>query len=901
MIRIESQVSDQVEIAKQALSWITCAKSPLTTAELLHALAIEAETSAFDTDSVPQLEDVVSSCAGLLTLDEESDIVRLVHYTAQEYFERTKDEWFPNMERDLASACVTYLSYDCFGGLYYFQEKDIKELCDKYPLYDYACCNWGHHVREAGLCTSEIVSFLKSSTGNAQTSARILVSNHTDSYRYWPTAPMEDGKVKPLMTGMHLAAYFGAKEAWDALFSDSTSVDQLDTCSRTPFSWAAENGHTEMVKWMLVLGANADAPDTGNQTPLSWASKRGHYEVVRLLLQEGADPDSKSESGRTPLSKAAANGHAFVVQLLVDEEKVDVNSRDEDGKTPLLRAIQNGHADVVRLLCTMGADVNIPDNTGQTPLIRASRWVGDDGCVRPLLDYGADPKVGDSNGVTALASALYFGNLEIAKILIEAGVDPDARDSFGMTPLCWAARGGHVEAVQLLLNMCSEHISDESKRKERGYWLEWAIQNATTKEVMELLQQEVDVNVIDHQKETPLHISSRTGCLTISKLLLDRGADIDARGSCDFTPLALAINTDAPVEIVRLLVERGADIEARDLYGNTALALAAENGKVEIVDFLLDAGADINPRNKTGGSPLATAIIAYQEEMAELLLERGADIDAKVGNGATVLSLAALHCSRGSSIVERIIKERPSLVSVVDNEGRSSLWCASESGSLEVVELLLRSGAGLGKSINDKDRCGMTALMAAVRWGHVDVVRLLLQHNTEIDPDLGDYYGTTPLSVATRIAPSLHCVELTKLLLGTGRVACASKDCFGRTPLWWARRARNRDVEVLLIEYNGQKDNSEVSGASIPKQIFHSERAKVDVYCDICYRSMKSATYEYTSRYKCQKCNGGDFDICEECYDAGGRCVDTTGTHCLFRAYLGTYDPQALGRGVCNN
>jgi hypothetical protein len=114
MKRIAGQVKDQKELAKQVLSWITCAKRPLTTSGLQHALAVEEGESTLDKENLPQIEDMVSVCAGLVTVDQESGIVRLVHYTTQEYFERTQRKWFPNAEIDITTICITYLSYPIF-------------------------------------------------------------------------------------------------------------------------------------------------------------------------------------------------------------------------------------------------------------------------------------------------------------------------------------------------------------------------------------------------------------------------------------------------------------------------------------------------------------------------------------------------------------------------------------------------------------------------------------------------------------------------------------------------------------------------------------------------------------------------------------------------------------------
>jgi hypothetical protein len=111
MLRIEGQIADQKDLAKQVLSWITCGERLLTILELQHVLAIEVGESELDKDNLPEIEDMVSVCAGLVTIDRESNIIRLVHYTTQEYFERTRSYWFPNAETDITTICISYLSH----------------------------------------------------------------------------------------------------------------------------------------------------------------------------------------------------------------------------------------------------------------------------------------------------------------------------------------------------------------------------------------------------------------------------------------------------------------------------------------------------------------------------------------------------------------------------------------------------------------------------------------------------------------------------------------------------------------------------------------------------------------------------------------------------------------------
>ncbi|KFY18128.1 hypothetical protein V492_00128 [Pseudogymnoascus sp. VKM F-4246] len=147
MKRIEGQLDGDEKLAKQVLSWITCAKWPLTTVELAHALAVELGELEFDKENLSPIEDIVSVCAGLVTVDEESAIIRLVHYTTQEYFERTKKVWFPDAETDIAEVCITYLSFNNFEIGICQDDKEFEERLKLNPLYNYASNNWGHHAR----------------------------------------------------------------------------------------------------------------------------------------------------------------------------------------------------------------------------------------------------------------------------------------------------------------------------------------------------------------------------------------------------------------------------------------------------------------------------------------------------------------------------------------------------------------------------------------------------------------------------------------------------------------------------------------------------------------------------------------------------------------------------------
>jgi hypothetical protein len=166
MERVEGQITNSRDLAKQVLSWITCAKRPLITSELRHALGVEIGESELDEENLPEVEDIISVCAGLVTVDEKSNIIRLVHYTTQEYFERTWTSWFPSAQADIAITCVTYLSFDTFETGFCKTQNDFETRLQLNPLYDYAARNWGHHTRLALIEVEQLIlDFLESSQG----------------------------------------------------------------------------------------------------------------------------------------------------------------------------------------------------------------------------------------------------------------------------------------------------------------------------------------------------------------------------------------------------------------------------------------------------------------------------------------------------------------------------------------------------------------------------------------------------------------------------------------------------------------------------------------------------------------------------------------------------------------
>ncbi|KAI1876773.1 uncharacterized protein JN550_000845 [Neoarthrinium moseri] len=472
MDRIRGQLKEQEELAIQALMWVVHAKRPLTTVELRHALGAEIGETEFFEDNVPDLQDTISVCCGLLTVDEQSDIVRLVHYTTQEFFEATGHLWFPNAQDELLNTCLTYLSFDSFAGECCKDWKDLEDRLDQFPLYKYSSQYWSLHA-DAEEDSEAIRDFL----GRAD-----HVQASVQAWEF-PFNLYEFDDIPYQVTALHLSALFGLSTTTDILLQ-THDPDVKDSQLRSPLYYAARYGREATARSLLNRNAQVDFPDKNGQTALYCAARNGHEGIARMLLDEGAQYDQSDKYGNTPLSMAARNGHEGIARMLLDKG-AQYDQSDEDGYTPLSWAARNGHEGIARMLLDKGARTDIADTCFGWASLFWAAVEGHENITRMLLIHGADGQAKDFAGRTALFYAIRRGQSELVAILcadtrIEAGIqdhygstlmsiaarhgyenivrqlaelpgiDVVSGDNFGRTPLWWAQKQGHSHIVEKL-------------------------------------------------------------------------------------------------------------------------------------------------------------------------------------------------------------------------------------------------------------------------------------------------------------------------------------------------------------------------------------------------------------------------------------------------------------------
>lgn len=137
------------------------------------------------------------------------------------------------------------------------------------------------------------------------------------------------------------------------------------------------------------------------------------------------------------------------------------------------------------------------------------------------------------------------------------------------------------------------------------------------------------VNKRNHFGWTALHFAAFAGNVETAKLLLDSGADINARAGSKFrnTPLQAALLT-GEYDTAKLLLERGADVLVRQSQGFAPIHLAAESGRIDLVQLLLDHGAELNSRSDDGRTAYSEALRRNHSDVAEFLKSKGATVEA---------------------------------------------------------------------------------------------------------------------------------------------------------------------------------------------------------------------------------------------------------------------------------
>ncbi|BDI33727.1 hypothetical protein CCAX7_57780 [Capsulimonas corticalis] len=195
-----------------------------------------------------------------------------------------------------------------------------------------------------------------------------------------------------------------------------------------------------------------------------------------------------------------------------------------------------------------------------------------------------------------------------------------------------------------------------------------------------------------------LMLASQTRNARMAALLIQHGADPNARDSYGYTPIS-SLGPGAPVALAKTLLDAGADTEGVGLNQTTALSLASAFSSPDLVRLLLAHHANVRALDSEGATPLHMAACAGRLDVFKLLLDHGADLYATTRNHSTMLHVASQQ--DGHTPMLRYLLQHGFEINLKDQDGETPLHVAVDFGCLENVKFLLAHGADVHTRAKD--------------------------------------------------------------------------------------------------------------------------------------------------------------------------------------------------------
>ncbi|QEN06050.1 hypothetical protein EW093_15585 [Thiospirochaeta perfilievii] len=560
-----------------------------------------------------------------------------------------------------------------------------------------------------------------------------------------------------------------------------------------------------------------------NKTALHIASENGHYGFAALFIEKGVNLELKDRPGNTALHGAVVNNNFKIIELLINSG-ADIDARDFNNNTPLHLSLAFSYSDQIpSYLIKKGADIDAKDNFGNTPLHLTLSLKLDSSIAKLLINNGADVTVRNKAGNTPLTEAVNKNNKSIALLLLEKDAEIYAKNDKGESPLTLGIKKGEV-VLEWLMN--NNNINFKNNDGDTPLIIAIR-EKADSKIIEFLIKKGAKVDTRNKSGSTPLHEAIMVGnsdiinLLNVNKadffainnsgdnpfdLIFQKGVEfateiltpelVSLRNNRQNTPLFYAIDWGSK-EIVQVILDKGADINAKNINGETPLHQAITTDNVIVANLLIERGASIEAKDNQLNTPLHSCVYWNAYESAHLLVEKKADINAKNIKNRTPLHEAVL--TEDTDIVTFFIKNKSNL-NARDNNGQTPLFYAVKNNFPDILNLLLDAGA----DISLRDRQGNTILHAAVFGKNKDTVKILISKKSDIYAE--NKYGDTPVSIALTYG-------LSSVNTFFDDKNINSMDNKGFSPLHLAIKY-HADIEVIdyLLDIGANKENINKDG-----------------------------------------------------------------------------------------
>ncbi|UZP36909.1 hypothetical protein NXS19_004725 [Fusarium pseudograminearum] len=721
MTRIKRQADDSSARALATLGWVTFSERLLSIQELQHALAIDESYDDSPFDYLRQEKEIISECCGLLIVDLD-DMVRYVHKSAGEFFDKVKHNEFPEFEARITLACIKYLSIPALVNRLSamspeFRPKTRLPSQDSFPLKGYAGQYLHkHHRRIANiqdnkevanalynfildddkrLCYTTIL-FRRNAynTWSTLMKGEGFPGNLLDSFFSWCTEPLQP---------LHIAVYLGNSRVVEHLIDDKEDINALDPCGQSSLVLALNSGLDSIASFLLRNGAKVDLTTESGHGILLHCMERDYKSVIEQVIGDSTEtlPNQRfltilgivclfffqsirgilavilTIRAQATLSKTEASSVPAVDATRSDEElKASLQSHMK-----LLRNAYEGDVDCLEAALRQST-------TELKAISNEGKFVHTDYEERELDDV--KPRYYDSSEFDSELDSASDSNSD-------ASSDDLPNSQYESDPTMPASE---VEGSDIGSSRCSSPIHDVSESEASDAHSESARLT----------------HFSDHEPSESNSESERVGHDSPSS---DDEVDSSEANQIEYSYL----NETERINVTFL---------------RTACFLAAENGKHEAILSFLKYGVSPNLTNLQGQSLLHRATWRGDYKLVDILIEHGANVDQRDHNGRTpLLGNADLKRKR----VLKLLIDHGADINLRQREGCHELYEAAVFGAINAVDFFLEQG--VDPSITNN--FGWTPLHGAAANGHYEIVKRLIKKGVNMSP-LSDTYET-PLSL----------------------------------------------------------------------------------------------------------------------------------------------------------
>ncbi len=446
------------------------------------------------------------------------------------------------------------------------------------------------------------------------------------------------------------------------------------------------------------------------------------------------------------------NNKDAVVMLLYSNAIININIQNKRGDSALHHSLGIDNNSLTKMFLQLGADVNVKNIYGYTPLMSAVKDIKNIELVKLLINAGADVNVIDETGMTALGYSVYRNednnSIEITKLLLNSSAKVNCDSKQATTALMHAVKAGNYNSAKLLIDVGAEFNARNAANKT-------AINYAYKPEIVQLLiDRGAYYSIIDAVKIGDIE--------KVNDFINFNGIDEN-----DQHLITTAIQYNR-TDIAKLLIEQGLLLNL--------IPLAAKHKNLDVVNLLIRKGMDVNEPFQRTKSTSSTALIEASmvkdnKDIVETLLLYGADIDTTETYLNKTALMMAIEYSDNDTI-KLLIKYKPN-VNHIDNRGNTPIDIAAKMNKTDIVDLLIKNGAPndliraikygvtdkveelltASKSIDNIDKNGDTALTLAVKENNIELVKLILDKdaNINLNSNISDYnYKLSPLMIASQ-------------------------------------------------------------------------------------------------------------------------------------------------------